>query len=160
MKSILPLLIVALTFLGILDASYVTWTKYSGVVARCQPPFACDTVLKSAWSNVGPVPLSVLGLLFYSLSLVIAAVYVLEITEMKLSKYSISVPALIFGLGSFGAAFSLYLIFIMGVVLQAWCLYCLLSAINCAIVFIISLGVWRNAHCPGLLRKEAHALHL
>jgi uncharacterized membrane protein len=160
MKTVLSLLIVVFTFLGILDASYVTWSRFSGVLPPCKPPFACETVLNSSWSKIGPVPLSVLGILFYSTFFLIAALSVLEVKAIKKGQFSVPIPALIILLGCFGAGFSLYLVFIMGVILKAWCLYCLLSALNCGIVFLLSCGVWRKSDFPTLFRKESDALHI
>ncbi len=160
MKTVLSLLIVIFTFLGILDASYVTWSRFSGELPPCKPPFACETVLNSSWSKIGPVPLSVLGILFYSTFFLTAAASVLEVKGIRFRQFSIPLPSLIFMLGCFGAGFSLYLVLIMGVILKAWCLYCLLSALNCGIVFLMSCGVWRKSGFPTLLRKESDALHI
>src|SRR5579859_7688993 len=130
MKTFLSLLLVVCGLLGIFDAGYLTYNEFTGLVPPCRPPFACDTVLKSAWSHVGPIPLSVFGLLFYATIFLLSVLAILELKKLTIGKYSVSLPALIALLGVFGAGFSLYLIFVMGIILEAWCLYCLLSATN------------------------------
>lgn len=150
MKTFLALVLVFLSILGVFDAGYITYTRISGTIPECRPPFACDTVLKSAWSSVGPIPLSVLGLCFYISIFMLSILAVLELPKISIGKHSIAVPSLILLLGMFGAVFSLYLVFVMGVVLQAWCLYCLLSAANCMMIGIVSTILFR------ISRYEVH----
>ena len=140
MKTFLSLLLVVCGLLGIFDAGYLTYNEFTGLVPPCRPPFACDTVLKSAWSHVGPIPLSVFGLLFYATIFLLSVLAILELKKLTIGKYSVSLPALIALLGVFGAGFSLYLIFVMGIILEAWCLYCLLSATNCMIICALSVS--------------------
>jgi uncharacterized membrane protein len=86
------------------------------------------------------------GLLFYIVMLGLASALLLEINSINLLKRQIAVPTLLLIWGTFGALFSGYLVFIMGVVLQAWCLYCLISAINCVVLFSLALLMQRTYH--------------
>ena len=65
-KFVLPLVILSL--LGILDAAYLTHQKINNIIPPCTPGFQCETVLESQWANIGPVPLSALGLEWYTRS--------------------------------------------------------------------------------------------
>lgn len=137
MKAFLSVVIVMLSLLGIFDASYITWEKFNGSVPVCSPPFDCGTVLNSPWAQVGPVPLSVLGIFFYSMFLILGSLLLLEKHSLKIA--NLSVVSLLGIWATFGLLFSLYLVIVMGVVLESWCLYCVISAINCMILFITSL---------------------
>jgi len=138
MKTFLALLLVVCGILGIFDAGYLTYNEFSGQVPPCRPPFACDTVLKSVWSHIGPIPLSVFGLIFYATIFLLGVLAVLEVKKLTIGKREIYLPFITALLGIFGAGFSLYLVFIMGVILKAWCLYCLFSATNSVIICLLS----------------------
>lgn len=142
MKIFLSLVLVIFTFLGILDASYITYEKLNGVVPPCTSYFKCGDVLNSAWSSIGPIPLSVLGVLFYSLFFVMSLLFYFGKKEIGVGGFSMRIETFLALQGIFGAGFSLYLLFIMGVILKAWCLYCLLSAMTCIILFVVSSTVY------------------
>ena len=141
MKAVLPFATVMLSILGIADAGYITYEKFTGVIPKCIPGFECGKVLTSPWSSIGPVPLSLLGLIYYFCVLLIASLVILEVDIHKLLP---TLPSFLTKLTTFdflwlltifGFAFSLYLIFIMGVVIQGWCTYCLVSAATCTLLF-------------------------
>ncbi len=142
MKTFLSLLLVIFTFLGILDASYITYEKLNGIIPPCSTYFKCGDVLNSSWASVGPIPLSALGVLFYSLFFVMSVLYYFGKKEVQLFNFNMRIETFLALQGIFGAAFSLYLLFIMGVILKAWCLYCLLSAMICIILFMVSSTVY------------------
>jgi len=142
MKTFLSLLLVIFTFLGVLDASYITYEKLNGVIPPCTPYFKCGDVLNSSWASIGPIPLSAFGVLFYSLFFVMSLVFYFGKKEVRLFTFRMRVETFLVLQGIFGAAFSLYLLFIMGVILKAWCLYCLLSAMICMILFVVSSTVY------------------
>jgi uncharacterized membrane protein len=58
--------------------------------------------------------------------------------ELTLPGVKLKMETSLFLQGVFGAGFSAYLLYIMGVVLQAWCVYCLISAATCIILFLLS----------------------
>src|SRR5687767_4134831 len=65
----------ALAVAGALDAAYLTWVKLAGLPAFCGESHACDTVQTSIYSEMGGVPIAVLGLGAF---LVLAALLGLE----------------------------------------------------------------------------------
>lgn len=136
MKTVLPLLVVIFSILGIADASYLTWEKLSGTIPPCHPIFKCNEVLSSPWASIGPIPISAFGLVFYATFLGLGIwLFVGPEKQQRLIVNIIRVW------GIFGALFSSYLVILMGVVIKAWCLYCLLSAINCFILLVLSLSI-------------------
>jgi uncharacterized membrane protein len=137
MKLLLcSLIIIICSFLGILDAGFITLEKILGVIPPCTANFQCQNVLESRWANVGPVPLSALGIAFYSVFFVFGLLNYFEVPHFSFLKKKVSVSKILLGLGICGGFFSMYLMYIMGIVLHAWCFYCLLSAINCIVLGI------------------------
>jgi uncharacterized membrane protein len=145
MKVAIPLAIVVMCILGIVDASFVTYEKLSGNIPPCLPGFRCATVLESPWTSVGPIPLPAFGLVFYSMLMALAVSLVLEKTSLTVAGKTIPVARAVQWLGLFGLAFAAYLMLIMGVVLHAWCVYCLLSAANCTVLFVLSRFITSSA---------------
>lgn len=141
-KPLLSLLLIILSLFGIADASYLTYEKLSGHVPVCGPGFDCGTVINSEWANIGPVPISALGLFFYSTVFVFSLLHYLEKDLSFLNKilrfpYNFKPLNYLQVLVTFGGLFTIYLITIMGVVLQAWCQYCLYSAVISGLLFAI-----------------------
>ncbi|MCX8009416.1 MAG: hypothetical protein N3A54_07025, partial [Patescibacteria group bacterium] len=125
-----------LSFLGILDSLYLTWEHVSGAIPPCGVGiFAdCGKVLKSPYAMVFGIPLSVYGLGFYILEFFLA----LWSWKSFLAKKFLTITT------AFGFLFSLYLVSLMVFVIQALCLYCLLSAlISTVLFFIVQIVFWR-----------------
>ncbi len=131
------LLVPIVAFLGIIDAAYITYEKLSGIVPPCAPGFHCAAVLESKWASIGPIPLSLLGALYYTFVLILSSLYFLEIRHISIAGKKISTFGLLRIGTLFGFFFSLYLVFLMGVIIQAWCFYCLLSALACTTLFVL-----------------------
>ncbi len=145
MKKILPLLLIIFAVIGILDAGYITYEKLSGVVPPCTGAFKCGAVLNSPWASIGPIPLAAFGLAFYLTFLFVASLHLGEVKSLEWQGRRLPVAWVLVALGSFGFLFSLYLLGLMAFVIQAWCFYCLVSAINCIVLFSISWGVFKYA---------------
>lgn len=138
MRKILLLLLVSFSLLGLMNASYITWNEFNQVIPPCRPPFSCEEVLSSSWSHIGPVPLPVVGMIFYLMFLIMATLQLFEVKEYRLGKYHVQLELVLVTMGVTGLLFSLYLVTIMAVVLQAWCMYCLISAFDAVLLFILS----------------------
>jgi len=162
MKLFLSLILTVLAMLGIMDAGYITYGELSGQVPNCQPPFSCQTVLDSPWSKVGLIPLAAFGLIFYAVMFTFGILSFMDVRSISIKKHKVPVHVLIVVLGSAGMLFSMWLIFVMGVILKAWCLYCLLSAINCSMIFILSLLLFRTARMDSepTDTKDSYAMHI
>lgn len=144
MKLVLSIILIVLSIAGIADAGYITYEKLQGLVPACGSGFACGEVLESKWAYIGPIPLSIYGLVYYVTVLLLASANLLELDIAPLTKklpwanrwrkpLDILRPLTIFGFG-----FSLYLVFLMGVVIKGWCLYCLLSAATSTSLFLVT----------------------
>jgi vitamin-K-epoxide reductase (warfarin-sensitive) len=79
--------------------------------------FDCDIVNHSAYSSVLGVPVALIGILGYLLILALATVY----------RAKAETPVMLMIASTVGVGFALYLTYIEGFVLHAWCILCLSS---------------------------------
>ena len=139
-KVFLSLMIIILAVLGLTDAGYISYEKLIGVTPVCQPGFDCGGVLNSPWAKIGPFPIAYLGFFYYLCILTLGILNYMQVDLRKLINQNWFTPEnLLTALTTFGFGFSLYLLMIMGVILKAWCLYCLLSALTSTTLFITNL---------------------
>lgn len=115
-----------LTLVGIAIAGYLTYVHYEGLSPACTTG-GCERVQASSYSEIGPIPVALLGLIGY---VVILA--------------SLFVPgdigrALTFMLTLTGFAFSLYLTYLELFVIDAICQWCVGSAVVMTALFVASL---------------------
>lgn len=141
-QQILLLLLVVISLLGIMDASYITYEELSGQVPACAPPFQCGTVLNSQWSHIAGIPISIFGMGFYAMMFLLAILNVAEVNiPIPVTK---TVRRSIYLLATLGFGFSLYLVTLMQFVLQAWCLYCLISAVSSTSLLVVAMFLKRT----------------
>lgn len=156
----LKLLYVFLFFacIGILDAVYLTSEHYSNEIPPCSTSIwvDCGKVLGSKYAMFGPLPVAVLGLVFYSSVAGLAVVRISVERSMTWSdKIWQFISQFIRGeqitfeqflyycqlLATVSAlAFSAYFVYLQLAVLQAICIYCMVSAVNSVILFSLTMA--------------------
>lgn len=129
-KSKIPWLLVGLALIGLFDASFLTFSHYAGLPIPCGPIGGCDVVTTSEYSFFFGVPLALWGVLYYGLLLVLSLIY--------LDKGKVSVIGAIAGITALGLAASLYFVYLQAMVIGAFCLWCLASAVVTTVLFITS----------------------
>lgn len=117
--QVLSLLILLLSFLGFLDATYLTILHYENGFPPCTITSGCETVLTSKYATILSIPISLLGSLFY---LLLIALSILILTDFR----KIFAKSLIL-IASSGVLVSLVLIYIQFFILKSLCQYCLFS---------------------------------
>lgn len=137
--------ILLLAFFGLADSAYIAKSEASGTPLICniQNLSGCNTVVASQYSQVFGIPLAELGVLFYSIMFVLAA--------LELILFDRLLRRVLQGLALVGIAASLYFIFVQAFVIGAFCIYCLASAFTTfLILFFASLiePVWRKENGP------------
>jgi vitamin-K-epoxide reductase (warfarin-sensitive) len=79
--------------------------------------FDCDIVNRSEYSRIMEIPVAAIGIVGYGVLLALATVYRSRVgTSVRLLEAAVV-----------GLAFALYLTYIEGYVLEAWCILCLTS---------------------------------
>jgi len=124
-------LLVFFSFAGFLSATYLTIEYYLGKAPECSLFEGCDVVAKSKYSQVGPIPLALLGV-GYFLSLLFLFLAFLDAKKEIFLK-------LAFVLSCVGVLVATVLIWLQFAVIGAFCVYCLVSDISSIIIFLLLL---------------------
>lgn len=120
---------ILVSVVGLADATYLTITHYTRALVPCNFTHACEAVLTSKYATVLGVPVAAFGVVFY----MVALIMLVHFLRHKTYHWSFLVWT---GIG-FGS--TLYLFYIQAVVLQAFCQYCLLSALTSTLLFGLGL---------------------
>ncbi len=131
------LLIVVLALAGVAVSSVSLYHHYgTSRTAYCDlgENFNCDIVNRSTYSAIMGVPVALIGIIGYVALLVLATLYRGEAqTPARLAVASVA-----------GLGFALYLTYIEGFVLAAWCVFCLSSLVLIFCISVLSSVLWRH----------------
>jgi uncharacterized membrane protein len=97
--------------------------------------FNCDIVNRSTYSTVAGIPVALIGILGY-LSMLISATF---------CRRQVVTPTLLLINSLAGLSFALYLTYIEGFVLAAWCILCLSSLALIFSIAVLSSALWRQS---------------
>lgn len=136
--------IATLAFVGMVDATYVALQSSRGFLLPCGLAGGCDQVLNSPYAKVFGIPVAWFGVAFY-LTTAGCALFALFGFEQVLR--------LSFLLASLALGFTVYLIYLQAIVIQAFCDYCLLSAFLVTLIFVLHL--WSRLGSRGEEGTEA-----
>lgn len=134
---------VGLSALGLLDSLYLTWVKLADATAACSNFGDCETVNQSRYSEVGGIPIALLGALAYLTIVALLAV------GWRLPKVDHVTRLAIFGLALTGTFYSAYLTYLEVAVLRAICPFCVLSAISITAILVLSVIRLREEDADG-----------
>lgn len=134
----LRLAALAFTLVGVGVSGYLTYLKLFNAVSICSGIGDCEAVNTSRWSQVGGVPVALLGLLAY---LAIAALLALESRVGFLREWG---PAAVFAVALAGTLYSGYLTYIEVAVIHKICPFCVASAVAMTAVTVIAAARLRR----------------
>ncbi|MCR4334794.1 MAG: vitamin K epoxide reductase family protein [Patescibacteria group bacterium] len=148
MQSIIPkklgLYFLILSFLGFIDASYLSIEHFLGKIPPCSLVKGCEIVTTSSYSVIAGVPVALMGAIYY---LIIFLCSVALITNPKVLFYRI-IKILI----PIGFISSLYFVYVQIEILKAICLYCMFSAFTS---LLLVSGLIFTLYRKHQLRKQA-----
>ena len=141
-----PKIIIAiLSTIGIVDTGSITLKNWGLFTSLSCPGIqnGCETVLNSPWgtlfeNNQVNIPLSLAGFITYLSILVVTIILSLNLISPK-EKLNKFLWWLVFLISCASSTFSFLLINIMFFKIQAYCFFCILSAILSFSIFIISM---------------------
>lgn len=122
---------------GLADAVYLTVHHYTNEKVPCSLITGCEQVLTSEYAEIFGVPTAAFG----------AAAYFLAFCLALLAAFGNRSMWFLYGLlTTVMFLFTLWLIYLQGIVIEAFCQFCLLSALTTTILFIIALAskFWRQ----------------
>jgi len=124
-------IVLILSGLGVLLSIYLTYNYFSGShAAFCGAGSECDTVRQSEFSAFLGIPVALAGVLGYAL------IFISSIIPMTRRNKWLTLYILSFG----GFVFSAYLTYLEFFVIDALCMYCVVSALLMTGLFIIVLA--------------------
>lgn len=117
------------SFVGFLDSAYLTVTHFIGEPVACGFFTGCELVTSSSYSAIAGVPIALFGALYYLFWVLLGVWYL----DSRNPVFFTLLP-----LTSAGFVASLILIGIQVFIINAICIYCLLSAASSTALFILS----------------------
>jgi uncharacterized membrane protein len=125
------LIIAILSVLGIAVSSVSLQHHYAkSKTSYCDfgESFNCDLVNRSQYSSIAGIPVALIGIAGYLSLLALATLY----------REKAETPGMLLLASGLGLAFALYLTYVEGFVLQAWCILCLTSMTTILLITILS----------------------
>lgn len=111
-----------LALAGAAVAGYLAWVHYQPEGLLCFGGSSCETVQRSSYSELGPLPVAVLGLAGY---LAIGATALWRAPAAAVAGAALALGALVY---------ALWLVYVQGWILDAWCSWCLTSDVILALL--------------------------
>ena len=127
-------LLLAIAGMGV--AGYLAFENVQGKTTVCGVTHGCATVQNSKYAKIVGVPVSVPGFLLYATLAVAAVAWLVDVRGLR-PLFTL----LAFGSVLFGLMFSAYLTYIEAFVLNAWCVFCVVSALLMAALTATWLAV-------------------
>ncbi|MCL4354597.1 vitamin K epoxide reductase family protein [Patescibacteria group bacterium] len=132
----ISIVLLILSFLGFIDAAYLTITHYQNVIPACTVLGGCELVVTSQFSTVLGIPLALLGTIYFFI------LFYLSIAILSSRK---KLYAKLFNRFAYlGLLVSLFLFLIQALILKAFCQYCLLSEAIALSIYIFSIQLLRK----------------
>ena len=94
----------------------------------------CATVQSSEYASLGPVPVSAIGVAGYLALIVVSFVGI-----QPAYRESAAIGGLLLAGSAVGTGFSAYLTYLEAFVINAWCQYCVVSAVLITLILVASL---------------------
>lgn len=128
-------LIVVISFIGFLDAAYLTIQHYQAGIIPCVGFTGCEQVTTSKYATLWNVPIALFGAVYY-LIILLSAIFFVDTKNRKALLILSFLPMA-------GFAASLVLVYLQIFVIKALCTYCVVSALSSTILFILGLKLIR-----------------
>ncbi len=141
--KLLILLFVIFSFIGFLDASFLTFKYYSGLATGCLNPENCDKVTASEYATIGSVPVALFGAVYY-FTIFLFSVFYFLLKKVRDGSVSEKIINLLPYVSVFGFLASIWFVYLQLFVIKAICVYCMISAGTSTILFIFGLIVIKS----------------
>lgn len=131
-----PLALITLSLIGLADALYLVVSAYTDTPLVCGIIEGCNDVAKSPYSRIFGIPMAVYGTFYYLIALLLS----LAIVQWG----STRARQLMLKWAAVGVLFSLYTVYLQAIVIDAWCLYCVISEVVTILLLTCSLLLGRK----------------
>ena len=133
------MIIAALALAGVGLATYLAMYKLGMIGTLACGAGGCETVQLSRWATLLGLPVAVWGVGFY---IALFALALLGTTDRFVDEAWVSHAML--ALTSWGVIFSAWLTYLELFVINAICVFCVVSAILVTVLFLLSVWEWRD----------------
>ena len=134
-KTFIVILLV-ISIIGFTDATYLTAKHYLGDSVTCSILKGCETVTGSKYSTVFGFPIALFGVFYYLFISILLFLQMEGVGGMLLKLLLLSTSA--------GFVVTLGLVYIQAFILEAFCLFCLISSVTSTTLFAGSAYLWRR----------------
>ena len=128
--------LIMVSFIGFLDASYLTIAHYTGLALRCSVFSGCDQVTTSPYSMILGIPVALLGV-FYYLTILLATLFYFDSKKSSLPRYIAWATCA-------GLVASIWFVYLQIFVIKAICQYCMISATTSTLLFIFGIIILKK----------------
>ena len=132
------ILLLILSFLGFVDATYLTITHYKHIIPPCTITHGCEAVLSSKFATIYGVPLALFGSIYFFISIV------LDVLIFQ-HRNNVWMRRIFMFFNSYGALFAVLLLYLQFVVIKAICQYCMLVELILFLLFYFSILLLRRS---------------
>jgi protein-disulfide isomerase/rhodanese-related sulfurtransferase/uncharacterized membrane protein len=133
-ESMRKSLLLVLSLLGVFISAYLWWVYTSPAHALVCLGTGCDAVRLSSYAVLWGFPMPIYGVAMYAV-----LVLLIFAEQLMASQLARRIRYLFTILAAVGFCFSLYLTWLEGFVIHAWCAWCVASAITITFIFGITI---------------------
>ena len=126
----LPLLAAVVALCGLADAIYLTIHHYTGTKVPCSIIEGCEQVLSSQYAEIYGIPLAIFGAIAYFSAFSLAILTAFG-NRLMWTLFGVQVVLM--------TIFTAWLIYLQGFVIEAFCQFCLISAVITLTLFTLFL---------------------
>lgn len=120
-------LIFILSLLGLAVSAFLFYEYTFSTTMLCPTGKGCDIVRASPYSSILGIPMPILGIVFYLAMAILSVIHSHELPTKIVRRLQFLIALI-------GVSFGVYLTYLEGFVIKAFCFWCVTS-------FIISLGI-------------------
>lgn len=120
-------ILILISVVGFADATYLTAKHYLDDPVTCSIFKGCETVTGSKYSTLFSIPIALFGVFYYLVISISLILYMEGVNGM--------LKFLVFAT-TMGFAATLYLVYLQAFVLNAFCLFCIISALSSTALFL------------------------
>lgn len=124
---------VIVAFAGFVDALYLTVSHFQSSPLNCSFLDGCNIVTSSEHAAWGPVPVAFVGAIYYLTAFFLSLTYITNKNERFLE--------IAMGLSGIGFFASFWFVILQVFIIEALCLYCMISALTSTSLFIFAIMI-------------------
>lgn len=123
-----------LVLIGLADSMYLAMTVLLDIPPTCGILKGCETVASSSYSRLFSIPLAYIGTAFYVVGAMLGGYLLQSAIARKIT--------LVYALA--GAVMSAWFLYVQGIIIGAFCIYCVISALVAFGLLAVSLVLARK----------------